>query len=202
MGRTPQEDMRIQRRRTQAANLLEKGLTQVAIAQKLGVSQPTIAADLKVIKRDMRESQSRDLNKAVEKEIEALDAVEREAWAGWLRSQEPIETTRLVQKNGEKRIDKTVRKSPGDPRFLRMVLQAREKRCKLLGLDEMARTTFQTPDEEAIRIEANRIFWDFWHVMIDPAKPKPEVIDEEFIEQYIDDKMKSRKKCNSRSNLG
>ena len=192
MGRTPQKKVQIEHRRTQVADLYAKGWKQAAIAGEQGVSQATISSDLKAIRKEWMESRVRNTDEAIEEGLKCLDAVEREAWDAWQRSQEPAATTRIIQKNGEKRAEKTVRERPGDPQFLQIVLRVLEKRGKLLGLDAAASAALERPDEQAISAKANALAWDFYHMLIDSNSPKPEVIDDDFIERYIAEQMKSR----------
>ena len=83
MGRTPQEDVRIEQRRQQVAELYLTGWTQAAIARELSVSQATVSADLKVIRRQWRESGIRDFDEAVAEELSKYQILEREACSGW-----------------------------------------------------------------------------------------------------------------------
>ena len=73
------------------------------------------------------------MTKRLLRKSKSLDLIEREAWQAWEQSKTE-ETTHVVQKNGEKKVEKTIRKSAGDPRFLQTLLKAKEKRSELLGL--------------------------------------------------------------------
>ena len=55
MGRTPRESVRIEQRRQQVAERFLKGAAQAAIARALSVSQATVSADLKAVRREWRE---------------------------------------------------------------------------------------------------------------------------------------------------
>jgi DNA-binding NarL/FixJ family response regulator len=65
MGRTRQEDVRIEQRRRQVGEFYVKGSTQSQIARETGVSQSTVSADLKAIRGEWRESRIRDFDEAV-----------------------------------------------------------------------------------------------------------------------------------------
>ena len=119
--------------------------------------------------------------------VKKLQVVSREAWNGWQRSLEPVETTRITQKNGEKKAEKTVRQGPGDPRFLQIVLCVHEKRRKLLGLDAAASDAIERLNEEAIQKKAVALFWD---LLVDPNSPKLREIDDP-IERRIAEEAKS-----------
>ncbi len=182
--------MQIQLRRTQVTDLYLMKQKQAAIARELGVSQATISNDLKAIRKEWMKSRLRNTDEAIMEEVKSLEVVEREAWDGWQRSQKPAETTRIIQKNGEKRAEKTVRERTGDPRFLRVVLSAIEKRHKLLGLDAAAKAALETPDEQATRDKPQAIDWDSYYERMNSNLSKTVVIDDDYIEQYAAGKIK------------
>ncbi len=177
MGRTPQEETRIQYRRKQVADLYKKDYTQVAIARELRVSQATISSDLKAIRLKWTESQVRDYDEARAEQLQTLAFIIQESLKAWERSQTPVETTRIVQKNGEKRAEKTIRQRSGDPQHLRTAVAAIDKTSKLLGLDETGRPAAARLDEEAIRDKVTLRIWDTMFA-IDNGSQEPEVIDE------------------------
>ena len=192
MGRTRHEKMRIQNRRMQVAELYMKGWKQAAIARKLGVSQATVSCDIKASRKEWKESRVRDFDEATMEGVRRYDVVILEAWEGYERSKEPAETTRITQKNGEKRAEKTVRGRSGDPRFLQIALRAYEQRCKLLGVDAAATKAFEPPDVAAIRAKAYSIGWDFWHLLIGDHGPPTNVIDDDYIRRFVDEQIESR----------
>ena len=55
MGRTPQEKVRIEKRRQLVADMYVKGSTQSQIAHQLGIAQSTVSVDLKAIRREWRD---------------------------------------------------------------------------------------------------------------------------------------------------
>jgi predicted transcriptional regulator len=160
MGRTSQKKVQIEHRRTQVTELYMKCWTQAAIAGELGVSQATISSDLKANCKELRESRVRNSDEAIAEQLKKLLVLSREAWDGWKRSQEPAETTRIIQKNGEKRAEKTVRQQTGDPGFLRILLNISERYSKLLGLDGAASAANEQANEEENHKKAMGMFWD------------------------------------------
>lgn len=181
MGPTRKETVRIEHRRMRVEELRLEGWTQAAIAGELGVSQPTISSDIKANRQDCRESQIRDSEERLEELIKMLELVEREARDAWERTQQPAETIRITQKNGEKTVAKTVRQRQGDPRFLRIAQRAGDTRCKLQGLDAAV------PDEqnqELIDREVHRRYMIVYERMIYDPSPKPYVNDA-YIEQLV-----------------
>ena len=146
MGRTPHEELQIQHRRQRVADLYLQGWTQAAIAREVSASQATVSSDLKAIRREWRKSRIRDFDEAVQLELNKLQLLERQAWNGWQRSQEPAETTRVTQDAGGKKAEKTVRQQQGDPRFLELIHRAIAGRRALLGLDAPTRIAPTSPD--------------------------------------------------------
>ena len=146
MGRTPRENVRVEQRRQQVAERYVKGQTQSSIARELAVSQATVSTDLTAIRREWRASRIRDFDEAVDVELEKLAVLEREAWAGWERSQQALESVRVQQKGADKHVEKTVRQQTGDPRYLEQVHRSIVARRLLLGLDAPTRIAPTSPD--------------------------------------------------------
>jgi len=135
MGLTVQAKARIEHRRMQVSEMYLKGWMQSAIARELGVSQSTVSGDLKALRKEWMKARIHDTDSLITEEVKHLQLIGREAWAAWQGSMQPQETTRLVQKNGEKKVEKTIRQRSGDPRLLKLAHGAHEKICSLLGLD-------------------------------------------------------------------
>jgi predicted transcriptional regulator len=182
MGRTPQEDLQIERRRQQVAEFYLTGQTQAAIARELNVSQATVSADLKAIRQQWRDSSLRNFDEAVEESLRKYQVLEREAWNGWQRSQEPAETSRIVQGEQGRKAEKTVRQQVGDPRFLELVHRAITGRRALLGLDAPTRIAPTSPEgDEAYHTHVMRELLK----LAEQSTGGPTVIDSEFIERQL-----------------
>ena len=182
MGRTPQEELKIQHRRQQVAERYLQGWTQSAIAGDLVVSQATVSSDLKAIRKEWRASQIRDFDEAVQLELSKLQLLEREAWSGWQRSQEPAEITRVTQEGEGRKAEKTVRKQIGDPRFLELVHRAITARRALLGLDAPTRIAPTSSDgDESYHAYAMQEL----SKLAEQAREGPTVIDARVVEQQL-----------------
>jgi hypothetical protein len=72
----------------EVATLHEQGLTQVKIAKAVGVSQPQVAYDLRIIQTRYRATQVDKVDGRVAKIREQYREVRREAWLAWERSKE------------------------------------------------------------------------------------------------------------------
>jgi hypothetical protein len=135
----------LERRKTVAEQYL-RGVTQWAIARKLGVSQPTIAADLKEIRADWLSSSLRDFDARKAEELAKVDRLESVAYDAWDKSCQNAETVHRTRETGRTtkegaalpdrtRRSKISKGQAGDPRFLERVAWCIERRCKILGLD-------------------------------------------------------------------
>jgi len=182
MGRTRQEDVRIEQRRQQVADFYVKGSTQSQISRELGVSQSTISADLKAIRREWREARIRDFDEAVSLELKKLDHLEREAWSGWERTQQPAESTKVTQDGSGTKAEKLVKQQQGDPRFLEQVHRCIVSRRTLLGLDAPTRIAPTSPDgQDAYH---THVMAELMRLAEETAKG-PTVIDAAYIEQEV-----------------
>jgi len=127
------------RDRRRIADCYLSGWTQAAIAEELGVSQPTISLDLKALQKNWLESSLIDYNEAKAQELAKVDRLEREYWAAWEASKEDKETQTTEKAAGEKatRSKAQVRREGqvGNPSFLSGVQWCIERRCKILGID-------------------------------------------------------------------
>jgi hypothetical protein len=121
--RTPTER---ERDREEIAKRVLAGHTQRAIGLALNLSQGQICRDLKTVMAVWRERAATSIGDLKARELAEADAITREAWAGWKAS---------------------VDAKAASSRFLRVALQASERRSKLLGLDAPARSEVEFHDE-------------------------------------------------------
>lgn len=141
----------ILRRRRQIAELYVQRHTQATIADKLGISQATVAADIKRIRREWRVSTLRDFDTACELELQQLDRVEREAWELFERSQKPAQSAVIGGDGNGTR--KSLKNRDGDLRALDVILKCGTARRALLGLDAPSRIAPVMPDgQEPFRL--------------------------------------------------
>jgi hypothetical protein len=153
----PVRKLEIVQRRQRVAELYLQGWQQDAIAKELGLRQPMISEDLAKIRQAWRESAIRDFDAARDLELERLNRIEREAWAGWQRSQLPNQSATVDGEAGSQKAKRTVRHQYGDPRFLDIVLRCNEARRKLLGIDAPTKIAPTLPDGQPLTIEERRI---------------------------------------------
>jgi hypothetical protein len=123
------------KRREHVADLYLKGWTQVAIAVECGVAQSRISVDLAKIREAWLNSAIRNFDVLRERELQRIDRVEREAWAAWERSQQPVQSAVVTGEDIAKRTKKSVHQKYGDPRFLDIIHKCIAQRRAMLGLD-------------------------------------------------------------------
>jgi predicted transcriptional regulator len=126
-------------RRLRAAQLAAQGRTQLEIADELGVSQPTICADLNEIHSQWQKAAEAQTAERIAREIAMIEEIRRAAWQAWARSQQDqerkrVKTTARPDQDGVKveRI-KERRTQSGDSRMLRTALKCSEMILRTLG---------------------------------------------------------------------
>ena len=115
-------------------DLYLRGETQMSIAAKFNLSQSQISRDISTLHRRWRESSLIDINEAKQRELERLDALEREYWTAWEASKGEQQRSTAGKTGDVSRAQIVKFESAGDPRFLAGVQWCVEQRCKILGL--------------------------------------------------------------------
>jgi hypothetical protein len=142
------------RDRRRIAALYLKGWLQNDIAAEVGLSQGTISLDLKVLHKAWLQSSLVDIATAKGREIAKIDALEREYYRAWERSQKDaeIETQKatVAGKATRKEGTKVTRGQVGNPKFLQGVQWCIDRRVKIMGLDAPAR--LEVADVTDVRI--------------------------------------------------
>lgn len=145
MGRQ-RDPAQIARDRRRIADLYLRGALQSAIAAEVGVDQSTVSRDLKALHEEWLQSTLVDINEAKARELAKIDALEREYWAAWVRSQEDAVTETTETRTGIHGYDRNVTQrvgQAGGAQYLAGVQWCISKRCQILGLDEPQRIEFQ-----------------------------------------------------------
>lgn len=179
MGASRAKRLAVLQRRQQVADLYLQSWTQVTIAEKLGVAQPTICDDLKQIRQEWRKAAVRDFDLAREIELKKLERTEREAWEAWKKSQKPSQEATVTNDGAAQKTVKKVAEQCGDPRFLEIVHKCIAGRRALLGLDAPTKVAPTSPDgAESYHSHVMA------HLMrlAEQAKCAPDVIDGDFVE--------------------
>lgn len=136
------------------AEMYLEGHTMAAIAEALeaanGIkySVNMVNYDLREIRKRWRSSAVRDFDAHREEQLARLDLLEAKAWREFERSCEDYyKQTTGTGPMGP--IDKEeTGGQTGDPRYMNVILNIVERRCKLLGLDAPTKVAPTSPDGE------------------------------------------------------
>lgn len=130
----------IQLRRTKVSALYLARYYQHEIAAKLGIGRPTVRDDLLAIHKEWAKDSIGNRGEWIDRELAAIDRLERIYHRSWLRSLKAAETreARTVTKSdGDTTQQKSKREEDrcGNPQFLEGVRWCINRRIELLGLD-------------------------------------------------------------------
>jgi predicted transcriptional regulator len=127
-------------RRLRVAELAAQGRTQLEIALELGVSQPTICADLNEIHAQWRQAAEAETADRIAREIAMIEQIRRAAWQGWERSQQDqerkrVKTTAGPDQDSGVKVERTKerRTQSGDSKMLQTALKCSEMILRTLG---------------------------------------------------------------------
>lgn len=130
------------------AKLYVRGMTQYAIAEKLGTTRDSVNAAIMAIRKRWRESTIASFDEKVSQQLAKYDAVEAAAWEGWERSLRNDVTKSIEKIDGDDgtttKKKKQESEQAGNPAFLAVINKTIESRCRLLGLLD------RKPEDEAV----------------------------------------------------
>ena len=165
MSKRPRKKSEIARDRRNISRLYLKGAMQAEIAESLGLSQPTISRDLKVLQAEWQAANLNEIDEHKKNELAKIDNLELEYWEAWVRSREKSlsETTEIISKGrdvekdvgGVKRVTRQD-EQVGDPRFLSGVQWCIEKRCQIMGLNAPEKRDL-TSDDKPLNFKVTEI---------------------------------------------
>lgn len=151
--------------RSAISELYLRGNSFRAIQQKIkdtfgrSLSLKTIHDDVTLIRNEWKEQRIALLDEATDLELKKLDAIEVEAWEAWQKSKSGERMTRTkksstpvtsaknattITQSDETTIEE--RDSPGDPRFMAIIMKVSDQRARLLGLYKQGPTD-DSPDD-------------------------------------------------------
>lgn len=122
------------------------------------VSRSTVTRDSWECVKVWREEHAADIERLRYRELYGLSKQEEELWAAWERSKTPkvrmlvAETSGSGEGAGGKRRQRTEEGAVGDPSFMRLLLEVRAQRIRMLGLEAPIRTEIGGPDGEPISL--------------------------------------------------
>lgn len=142
----------------EVSRLYLEGVSQPAIAERLSITVPQVASDLRVIRRAWRRAQVANFDEQRSREVAKIDHLEAVYWDAWFRSQRDQEETITERRDGVTAVALArVRRRTGitgDAVYLAGVQWCIERRIRLLGLDAPTRITVESVRAEAERIAA------------------------------------------------
>jgi len=135
-------------RERKAIELRARGRTEVQIAEELGMSQGGVSKLLQRVEDDLYRQNRARLNREKVMTDLRYEAIIRDGWAAWERSKNDA-VKKVLKRAGanEKEATATVQQTletkgqSGDPRHLKIVLEALEGKRKLWGLDAPVKVT-------------------------------------------------------------
>lgn len=142
-------------RRGQVASLYLRGMYQAEIARRFGVDQKQISRDLAYIRKEWMAAAVGNFDARKSRELAKVDEVELAAWDGWRRSQETSKVTEASTTDGNEHAKVIEKSQAGDARFLTVVLQCVERRCKILGIDAAPKQQLEMSGRVAIYLPDN-----------------------------------------------
>lgn len=120
--------------REEIARLRLEGLSQTAIAERLGLNQATISRHLSELTKEWQESTAQDVAQLKAQELLELDLVKSEAWGEWHTSK--------------------VREDGGNPAYLKVIINALAEQSKIRGTYAPAKQAITDPTGEVERTQA------------------------------------------------
>jgi len=146
-----------ERDRREISRLYLQGMYQADIAERLGLSQPTVSRDIQALIDEWKIERVYDINEAKARELAKVDNLELEYWEAWHRSQQnaekEIKKGKGITKDGKvasQEIQRVSEGQTGDPRFLSGIQWCIERRCLILGVDSPKKMEHSGKDGEPL----------------------------------------------------
>lgn len=124
----------LQERRRRVEDRYLQGVPIANITAELSLEQKTVSSDLRWIRVAWTRERASEGASRLELELRKIDRLEHEAWNAWLRSQKEFDATKVSRDGAKEKAERTIRKQTGDPRFLAVVKDCIDRRCRLLGM--------------------------------------------------------------------
>jgi len=139
-----EEDLHI---KGHSARLIAEAIAQV---RPYALSRQQVAHDLRRLQKRWQTENRETVNEHRMRELKGLAAQERELWEAWEKSkldaERHTEETTTGGKDGSKDKTALVKEGQcGDATFQRLILEVRDRRVKLLGLEAPARSEISGP---------------------------------------------------------
>lgn len=133
-----------------------KGIPQYKMGEVLDISPATVSRELKKIRQMWVEQTVTNFSEIKAMELAKIEAVEREAWAAWERSQEEfvkVSTSKVGKEGKEETITITKTQQVGDGKFLALMLKCIAQRCAIFGVDTPGKLDWKKELPSGIAVE-------------------------------------------------
>lgn len=195
MAPTPQKQKQIAERQAQISKMYLEGKTQNEISLICHCAIGTVNRDLKIINARWLADATTNLAERKARELAKLDNLEGQAWISFFESKLTTERgqgqrKKPPQKKGDKIYETTSTfskeiESAGDPRFMNIIADCIERRCRILGVDAPGKLELSGNDggpieyknrskiaihELAVLLKANGV------TMTDEEEPEPDEV--------------------------
>lgn len=118
-------------------NSIRQIVDEINKRSKRKTSIRTVHNDIQTLLAEYKEQRIVELEDAQRVELARINEVEKTAWEAWERSkQRETQTDKsVIGEKSRTESGTTKEETPGDPRFLQIIMNCIDKRCKILGLD-------------------------------------------------------------------
>lgn len=129
------------------ARLYLQGKTHVEIAylvsadRQYTLTKQTIGRDIGELNDRWYQASMTDIDRLKAVQLAKVDELEATAWEGWFKSLQDKTSQTTQDTEGMKSTSNTTQSSSGDPRFLKLIDNCIERRCKILGIDAPAKVS-------------------------------------------------------------
>lgn len=151
------------------------------------ITRQQVGYDLKLLRTQWKAAALESIGDQIVIELEKLDLIERELWDAWDRSKGRKERVKSkvnkTDKDGssvDDEVERTTETLNGDPRYMTLILQARERRAALLGLDQPLRPS---PVEDKRSFNINQIPESLQRQIADHIQNIPDLPSQDFVEE-------------------
>ena len=116
--------------------LVRRGYTQGQIAQEFGVTQQQVSHDWQLIMVDLAKERSADARVVIDRKLNELAEVKRQAWLAYDKSMTPRLKHIEEESNRGTKLTKHVEQGLPIDRYLTIILDCIREECRLHGLTQ------------------------------------------------------------------
>lgn len=180
-----------------------RGVTQMEMASRLGVSQGQISADVKTVLKQWQDERLHDIDRYKNEQLVRINSIEEEMWTAWEKSKVTKKVVINKSKSGEMsdvfdpttgkmtktQTDKywragTTEEEPvnGDMQYMNGIMWCVQERAKIIGLYAPKKVAQTDPTGEFESTSAKEILGDIIGGILKRAEPDKEIVEGELLE--------------------